>query len=233
MTTSDDLVSIGEVSADVKTGRSAKAAATRRRICASAQRLFAEVGYAGATMEAVAADAGVAVQTVYFVFHTKAELLRAAFDAAVLGDLDAPPPREQEWFRRALDDPDPGRALDLFVAGNAKIHARVGPLVGVLQASGVAEVRELFMDRERLRWEGYHVFARSLQRRRALSVSSKDATDVLFALLSPHLHAVFNTCGWTERKWERWTREALRRQILSSDHNGPHPERGPEPLRSP
>lgn len=217
MTTSEVLASIDDVPAEVKTGRSAKAAATRRRICASAQRLFAEAGYAGATMEAVAVDAGVAVQTVYFVFHTKAELLRAAFDSAVLGDLDAPPPTEQEWFRRALNDPDPGRAIDLFVAGNAKIHARVSPLVGVLQASGVAEVRDLFRDRERLRWEGYNLFARSLQRRRALSMSSKDATDVLFALLSPHLHAVFNTCGWTERKWQRWTREALRRQLLSSE----------------
>ncbi|PZS33142.1 MAG: hypothetical protein DLM61_05695 [Pseudonocardiales bacterium] len=217
MTTSEDIASLHDVPAEVKTGRSGKAAATRRRICASAQRLFAEAGYAGATMEAVAVDAGVAVQTVYFVFHTKAELLRAAFDSAVLGDLDAPPPPEQEWFRRALNDPDPGRAIDLFVAGNAKIHARVGPLVGVLQASGVAEVRDLFRDRERLRWEGYNLFARSLQRRRALSMSSKDATDVLFALLSPHIHAVFNTCGWTERKWERWTREALRRQLLSSE----------------
>jgi len=217
ITTSDDLASIDDMRGAVKTGRSAKAAATRRRICASAQRLFAEAGYAGATMEAVALDAGVAVQTVYFVFHTKAELLRAAFDSAVLGDLDAPPPPEQEWFRRALNELDPGRAIDLFVAGNAKIHARVGPLVGVLQASGVAEVRDLFRDRERLRWEGYNLFARSLQRRGALSISLKDATDVLFALLSPHIHAVYNTCGWTERKWERWTREALRRQLLSSE----------------
>ena len=34
------------------------------------------------TMDAIAADAGVAVQTVYFTFHTKAELLLAAMTVA-------------------------------------------------------------------------------------------------------------------------------------------------------
>jgi AcrR family transcriptional regulator len=212
--TSEDLASIQVVAGHVKPDRAAKAAATRRRICASAQRRFVAAGYTGTTMEAVAADAGVAVQTVYFVFHTKAELLRATFDAAVLGDFDAPPPQAQEWFRRALDEPDPGRAIDVFVAGNARIHARLGPLVGVLQASGVAEVRELFEDRERLRWEGYHLFAKSLRRRGALRGSTKDATDVLFAMCGPQLHAVLAERGWSARKWERWTSAALRRQLL-------------------
>ena len=44
-------------------------------------------------MAAIAQRAGVAVQTVYFVFHTKAELLSRVIDAAVLGP-DPNPPEE-------------------------------------------------------------------------------------------------------------------------------------------
>lgn len=41
--------------------------------------------------------AGVAVQTVFFVFHTKAELLSRVVDAAVLGPREAKPPEETDW----------------------------------------------------------------------------------------------------------------------------------------
>ena len=55
--------------------RREQADATRRRIVDAAYRLFSEGGYAAATMDAIAAQAGVAVQTVYHVFNTKAVLL--------------------------------------------------------------------------------------------------------------------------------------------------------------
>lgn len=44
-------------------------------------------GYTGTRMVDVAAAAGVAVQAVYWVFHTKPELLTACYDLAVQGDL--------------------------------------------------------------------------------------------------------------------------------------------------
>jgi AcrR family transcriptional regulator len=37
---------------------------------------FTTSGYAGTTMAQIAEQAGVAVQTLYFTFHTKAELLQ-------------------------------------------------------------------------------------------------------------------------------------------------------------
>ena len=43
-------------------------------------------------MDAIAAEAGVAVQTVYFAFRTKPELLIAAYDQAVLAAWTPPPP---------------------------------------------------------------------------------------------------------------------------------------------
>ena len=66
----------------VKITRRERAKATRRRIAEAALARFSGQGYAATTMDAIAHDAGVAVQTVYFTFHTKAELLIAALTIA-------------------------------------------------------------------------------------------------------------------------------------------------------
>ena len=65
-----------------KITRRERAKATRRRIAEAALVRFSGQGYAATTMDAIAGDAGVAVQTVYFTFHTKAELLIAALKIA-------------------------------------------------------------------------------------------------------------------------------------------------------
>ena len=57
--------------------RRAQADATRRDIIAAAQRLFERQGYAATTMAAIAAEAGVALKTVYLAFETKSGVLRA------------------------------------------------------------------------------------------------------------------------------------------------------------
>ena len=54
--------------------RRTRADATRRRMVDAAAKLFAQRGYAATTMAAIAQQAGVAVQTVYFTFHSKTEL---------------------------------------------------------------------------------------------------------------------------------------------------------------
>ena len=87
----------------VKQTRKEKAAATRRRIIAAAAEEFVHSGYHGTAMTAIANRAGYAVQTVYFVFHTKAELFAAALDTAVLGP-EGKPPLDQDWARDAVGD---------------------------------------------------------------------------------------------------------------------------------
>lgn len=217
MTTSDDLVSIGEVSADVKTGRSAKAAATRRRICASAQRLFAEVGYAGATMEAVAADAGVAVQTVYFVFHTKAELLQACFDFAVLGP-ERLPPTEQQFFADILAAGSGRAALAAFVRGNTEILRRAAAIKEVAEsASHEPDAGAVVAHSERLRRAGMAQIVGLLADRFGLraGLSTDDAVDLLLMLTSSATYLTLQRYGWSEDKYADWLTDTLARQLLA------------------
>lgn len=60
----------------------------------AARRLFLEHGYAATTMPAIAAAAGVSVQSVYKAFGNKAALLKTVFDVAIAGD-DEPVPMLQ------------------------------------------------------------------------------------------------------------------------------------------
>jgi TetR/AcrR family transcriptional regulator, regulator of autoinduction and epiphytic fitness len=69
--------------------RAQQAGQTRQAILAAAARLFVDPGYAATPLTSVAAEAGVAVQTVYAVFGSKPQLLSALVDVTIAGDDQA------------------------------------------------------------------------------------------------------------------------------------------------
>src|SRR5215469_15981229 len=85
------------------TRRRAQAAATRREILDAAQRLFERQGYAATTMAAVAAEAGVALKTVYVAFATKPRVLQGLWNLRLRGDEEDVPVGERAWYRELLD----------------------------------------------------------------------------------------------------------------------------------
>jgi AcrR family transcriptional regulator len=199
--------------------RKIRAQQTRERIATAAAHLFAARGYQGTLMDAVAAEAGVAVQTVYFAFRTKPELLQAAYDQAVKGTLDAPTPDQQDWHRRALDEAE-GNAADAlghFVGGVTGILGRTAPLVPVMVTSPDEEVRNSFQDRQQWRYEGYQQFIEALARHGSLrrDLDERKATDVLYAVLSPELHGLLcGFCGWASEEFQAWALTTLQTQLL-------------------
>src|SRR5215204_3120445 len=66
--------------------RQVQAAETRRQIVEAARQLFAERGYVGTTIEAIAQAAGVAGETVYATFGSKRAILARLVDVSVGGD---------------------------------------------------------------------------------------------------------------------------------------------------
>ena len=130
---------------DVKAGqrlpyRRLQALETRRRIAAAARTVFAGSGYAAASIESVAAEAGVAVRTVYSIFGSKKGILAAVCD---------------EWlaeagvaalFGEAMAEPDPARRLGL-VAHLTRVQWELGRDVRPMLEAGAAsdsEVRTMF-----------------------------------------------------------------------------------------
>ena len=62
-------------------------------------------------MSAIAAEAGVALKTVYVAFETKSGVVRALWNLQLRGDEDAAPVAERDWYREVLEEPDPERQL--------------------------------------------------------------------------------------------------------------------------
>src|SRR2546427_5429982 len=82
-------------SVPAKLTRRERAKATHWRIVKAAYTLFCARGYAGTTMAQIAEAAGVAVQTLYFTFHTKSMLLSRAHDLAGMGEGEPLTPAKQ------------------------------------------------------------------------------------------------------------------------------------------
>lgn len=195
-----------------------RARATRLRIVRAAHDLFVERGYTGTRMSDVADRAGVAVQTVYFTFHTKAELLQNCYDVAVLGEDDPLPPQDQPWYAAMLAARSGTAALRHFVQGNAQICARIAVLDDVTRsASHEPEALQVRANGERLRRDGMREVVRNLGDRfgRPPGWELESATDVLLTLCGG---AVYRTLvidyGWAQEAYVDWLTTTLSAQLL-------------------
>ena len=186
-----------------------RSALTRRKLLSAARDMFITDGYNATTMTRVAERAGVAVQTVYFVFHTKGELLTNVYETAVLGDNRPTPPDESGWYRLATTADDLHDAIAAFAGGCAAILRRTAPLEAVVRAAGPTEpgVQAAHNNGEILRQRGYRAFVDTLLQRRLLpeTTDQQETADVLLTLLGPHVYATLTMDrGWSHQQYVDW-----------------------------
>lgn len=205
---------------DVKRSRKEKAATTRARMLDAAHASFVDRGYPGTTMASIADRAGVAVQTLYFTFHTKAELLGEVFERAVFGD-DAVPPPQQEWFRAAKASPDLDDALRTWVTGVASIVARVAPLRPVFDGVGPDEaVAELWARGEQFREDDYGAFLDALIAGHGLAAgaSREEVLDLALVMVGPVGHRGFvEDREWNIDQWIDLSVRTLRERFAGTE----------------
>src|SRR4028118_2077596 len=114
------------------THRQRRAPQRRRRIVDAAIRLFLERGYGLTTMEAIAAEAGVAVRTVYAIFKNKRAFL-GEIRSALLDQA-----RTREIHEEARQQHDPERRLEMIAYQNRCQWEFGGGTIGTHE--GAAEV---------------------------------------------------------------------------------------------
>src|SRR3954454_25249112 len=114
------------------TRRREQAAATRLAIVEAAQSLVERDGYVATTMALVAAEAGVALKTVYLAFEAKAGLLRALWHLRLRGDEAAGAMAERPWYREVMAKPDPARQLRLGAHNAPLVKERAAKLMRVM-----------------------------------------------------------------------------------------------------
>jgi AcrR family transcriptional regulator len=197
--------------------RREKAAATRERMLRAAIEVFAEKGYGGARMADIAARAHVAVQTVYFVFHTKPELLQQCFDYAVLGPDRLIPP-EQPFIRDVPRARSGRAALRAFVAGNTAILGRVATTDEAARAAlHEPEAAAVVEASQQLRRRGYREVVETIAERFQLrpGLELEEATDVLLMYGSSATYLAMIRCGWSPDRFEDWLTDTLARTLLA------------------
>lgn len=121
-------------------GRQAASLATRRRVVAAASTLFLADGYAATPVRAVAMAAGVAEKTVYLQFATKAALLKAVVETAIVGDDAAVPVAERDWFKAVVREDDLDQKLKRLVAGTSVLHERTGPVFAMARGAAAVDL---------------------------------------------------------------------------------------------
>ena len=205
--------------------RRERARRTRQRMIRAARELLVERGYAGTTMADIAARADVAVQTLYFTFHTKPELLSACYEAAVLGDDSPAPPAEQEWHIRMLNASTGPAALRHFAEGNTDIVRRVVGLNEVVRSAvHEPEVRAVHERHEHLRREGYGRVVAHLDERFGLrsDLGRDTATDLLLSFgSSSQYRALVIECAWQHHYFVDWLADTLVQQLLGDTAERP------------
>lgn len=196
--------------------------ATRRRIAEAAYRLFAEQGYAATTMEAIAQTAGVAVQTVYFTFHTKADVLIEALKIAGGAAGEASQVSAREWFRDVALAPNGARRLALICEHGIDIYRRLAPMLRAVSAAASVDpdVNEAWRGLVEARRNGMRQIMRTMAEHGELrpGVDEQLATDLLFGLQRPELFLAFTVeCGWSTETFKAWTYATLCRQLLPAE----------------
>jgi AcrR family transcriptional regulator len=195
---------------------------TRRRVEEAAARLFTRDGYTATTMQAIADEASVHVQTIYLAYRTKAAVLAACGARLVAGD-ESPdtPPEERQWAREVAAARDPHAKLARYVKQIGDVTPRIAGLIDVLRATAPAEpeVAAFLAQMERGRREGPLQLLGHGVPADAWSpgLSPERIADIIFAIASPDtLRALVDRCGWTPSEAEALIVRALERELLAA-----------------
>ncbi|MEV3982123.1 helix-turn-helix domain-containing protein [Nonomuraea sp. NPDC049758] len=199
--------------------RATKTAQTRARMLAAARELFTERGYTATSMQAIATQGGVAVQTLYFTFETKRAILKELLDVEVAGD-DAPVATlDRPWVAEALAAPPP-ELLRRLAEATADIHARVAPLLEVVRSAAATdpEIAELWRTNITQRHTVLAVFTGALAAKNALraDLNALRAADTALAVLAPETyHLLTRHRGWSNPVWADWAARTLIDTLLA------------------
>ena len=204
--------------------RREQAAATRQAILEAAERLFAKRGYVGTSVAEIADEARVALKTVYAVFGTKAEVLRALWNLRMRGDEELVPMAKRPWYREIVDEPDPQRRLALVAHNSRIVRERTAHVTEIVRQAVPADdqIAALW---ERFQREFYELGVRgiveTLERDGVLSADLTTAADIGWTLTHPDLYQLLvRQRGWSPEAYERWLAETLCAQLIKDRDAG-------------
>jgi AcrR family transcriptional regulator len=187
--------------------RREQARENRRRILSAAHSLFVTRGYGRTTITDVAAEAGVAPETVYSAFKNKPALLHRAWDVAVGGDDQDVPLLERPEARALFAEPDLRARFAAFAVFNTAAMRRTARLHLAVRGAAASEPAAAAMleeiDRQRLEAMARH--ARAAAATGQLAVAEDECRDVLWSTTDGTLwHQLVERRGWSDERYAAW-----------------------------
>jgi AcrR family transcriptional regulator len=203
----------------VKTRKQLAAEETQRVIVEAASRLFLERGYHATSISRIAAEAGVAVQTIYNAVGSKRELLSRVLDFAAAGER-APVPVPQFMRERAESEPDPRRIIAQLVEFWRGALPRTAPVFRIIREAAAADPEIAVLERGRAaqRLNNYRAAAQFLADRKALrpGITIDGAAAAIFAIGHPEIYRGLVLDGdWDDDAWASWLQATLEAALLA------------------
>lgn len=195
------------------TYRQQQAQMTKDRIVSSARRLMAERGWTTTTIEAIAADAGVATATVYAAFGNKRALLDAMRDA-MRRDSRIP-----ELMSEAAGQSDVNRRLELWAQLIRQQMETSYDIIAIHRDAArsdptAAQAYRLVLDS---RAKTFARFIHDVRTDLHPGIDEHTATDLLWAFSNEELwRELVEERGWSPGRYEQWLARTLTAQLVTT-----------------
>jgi AcrR family transcriptional regulator len=196
--------------------REVAAADTRREILRAARRLFAEHGFASTSVQQIAQQAGVAVQTIYSSVGSKSALLLA------LNDLIDEEADVAGLTAELLQETGPPQLIAKGVHLTRQLNERCGDLIQALLSAEPAEpeAASVVADGMRRHEHGADQLAQRLAALGALRAGTtpERASAVFSMMTSPaSWRQLTHRAGWTFDEAEAWLIPSLTQLLLKQN----------------
>lgn len=201
------------------TVREESALQTRRMILDAAGRLLVKGGYGAMTMQAVAAKAGVALDTVYSAVGRKPVLVRLLIETAISGGDEATPAPERQYVRDIQAAPTARQKLAIYAKAISIIHQRLAPIVRALREAAAQdpELGALWKEVAERRARNMKMFAKGLLATGEVraGLTAERTSDVIWSMNAPEFYMLLvDERGWTPEEFATWLADAWARLLL-------------------
>lgn len=193
------------------THRQKQALATQTLIVDTARRLFLEQGYHATTIEMIAAEAGVAVSTIYAIFRNKRGILQAMREAWHLES------GQRDIYAQAREESDPEKRLALAAHATRRQWETGAALTRIYNAAASADseaAAELAVALEG-RGKNLTAFIEEMAPDLRPGLGAERAAEIFLALTMAEIYdTLVRQRGWTPDEYETWLTTLLRQQLL-------------------
>jgi len=198
--------------------RAEQAGETRRRLLTAAGACFAERGYAGTSLKAIADRAGVSVETVQ-LNGPKSDILLAAYEQQFIGEEGRRSLLERDVVQHLLELTEPTAMVAGIVDFLASANAQSAALAAAFEAAALSDpkIDEVLRGLGKRARNDARAATRLIASRGGVSSGrplDEVGDELWFVMRPPHYLALVEHAGWTFEQYRGWLARSAEALLL-------------------